>query len=77
MINLILLVLVLAVIGYSSYKIYDHREDEDKTKLVAYSVILAISAVMAYFVARYRFGMFKSHEEQVFEKSIERFLKMD
>jgi CDP-diglyceride synthetase len=72
----LLLVLVLALVGYSSYKIYEHKDDIEKTHLVSYSIVAVLSVVLGYFVLRSQFKLFRTKEEVISEEVINNFLKM-
>lgn len=70
------IVILLALIGISSFKINEHKDDEDKTNLAIYSSITGISSLLVlYFV--YLIWTHMSPRDKVIDAVLNDFLKIN
>ena len=70
------ILILLSIIGVSSYKINQHLDDEDKSKLTAYSVITSVSSAMVlYFI--YLIYTHLTPKDKVIDAVLNDFLKLN
>ncbi len=72
----IAIIILLAIIGISSFKINQHKDDEDKTNLVIYSSIVGVSSLFVIYFA-YLIWTYVSPQDKVIDAVLNDFLKIN
>lgn len=70
------ILILLSIVGVSSYKINQHLDDEEKTKLATYSTIAGVSsALILYFI--YLIYTHLTPKDKVIDAVLNDFLKLN
>lgn len=70
------IIILLVIVGISSFKINEHKDDEDKTNLAIYSSITGISSLLVlYFI--YLVWTHMSPRDKVIDAVLNDFLKIN
>jgi len=70
------ILILLAIIGVSSFKIHQHKDDEDVTNLAIYSSITGVSSLMViYFI--YTLWVRLTPRDKVIDAVLNDFLKIN
>lgn len=70
------ILILLSIVGVSSYKINQHLDDEEKTKLTTYSTIAGVSsALILYFI--YLIYTHLTPKDKVIDAVLNDFLKLN
>jgi hypothetical protein len=77
MFQYVAILILIALIGFSGYKINEHKDDKDVTKLALYSTAVGVASVTVLFVlygllsSKYPVGI---NKDQVIDDILEDFL---
>lgn len=72
----IVLAILLGVIGFSSFKVNQHKDDKDKTNLAIYSSVVGVSSAFVLYLF-YTFFVHVSAKDKVIDAVLNDFLKIN